>query len=297
MKEMLPTKREAGVRRLWRASLPAESAGLAWLGQAGFALRFEGCHFLIDPYLSDSLAEKYRGTEFPHDRLMPAPVEPGQIHSLDWVFCTHRHSDHMDPGSLPLLARANASCRFVVPRAERQAALRAGVPPDRLVAVNAGESLSLSENATAQAVAAAHETLQVNERGEHHFLGFIFKTPRLVWYHSGDCVPYDGLAGKLLDSKIDAALLPVNGRDAYRAGRGIAGNFTFAEARQLCVDAHIPCLVAHHFGMFAFNTPSLAELRQEAGRAVSGSSCVLPAMESYYLLQQGQSGMPSIAEL
>jgi L-ascorbate metabolism protein UlaG (beta-lactamase superfamily) len=297
MKENLSVKQNVGMLRLWQATLPAESVGLAWLGQAGFAVRFEGCRWLIDPYLSDCLADKYRGTEFPHDRLMPAPVEPGQIQDLNWVFCTHRHSDHMDPGSLPLLARTNSSCRFVVPRAERQAALMAGVPSSRLLTINAGESLSLAENAAVQAVASAHETLQVNDHGEHHFLGFIFKTPRLVLYHSGDCVPYDGLAAQLLDCKIDVALLPVNGRDAYRASRNIAGNFSFAEARQLCVDARIPWLVAHHFGMFAFNTPSLAKLRKEAARAAADSRCLLPAVESYYLLEQGDSGMPSVAEI
>jgi L-ascorbate metabolism protein UlaG (beta-lactamase superfamily) len=294
---MAPGNRDFGMQRLWQDRLPAGSVGLAWLGQAGFAMRCEGCRLLIDPYLSDFLAEKYRGTQFPHVRLMPAPVEPGQIQGLDWVFCTHRHSDHMDPGSLPLLAQNNSACRFVVPRAERQAALQAGVPADRIVAVNAGESVSLSESVTVKAVAAAHETLQVNEHGEHHFLGFIFKTPRLVLYHSGDCVPYDGLADELLRHKIALALLPVNGRDAYRASHGIAGNFTFAEARQLCVDAHIPRLVPHHFGMFAFNTPSLAELRQEASRSSFGDACLLPAVECYYLLEQGRAGTPSIIEL
>jgi len=294
---MAADKHEVGMLRLWQDTLPAGSVGLAWLGQAGFAMRFEGCRLLIDPYLSDCLAEKYRGTQFPHVRLMPAPIEPGQIQGVDWVFCTHRHSDHMDPGSLPLLAQNNCACRFVVPRAERQAALQAGVPPERTVAVNAGESLSLSENVTVSVVAAAHETLKVNERGEHHFLGFIFKTPRLVLYHSGDCVPYDGLAAELLRHKIDFALLPVNGRDSWRTSHGIAGNFTFAEARQLCVDAQIPCLVPHHFGMFAFNTPSLAELRREAGRSVFGPACRMPDVESYYVLEQSRSGVPAVVEL
>jgi L-ascorbate metabolism protein UlaG (beta-lactamase superfamily) len=203
----------------------------------------------------------------------------------------------MDPGTLPLLAKNNSACRFVVPRSELQAALKAGVPPERTVDVNAGESLSISENLAVKVIAAAHETLKANEHGEHHFLGFIFKTPRLVLYHSGDCVPYDGLAAELLRHKIDVALLPVNGRDTYRASRGIAGNFTFAEARQLCVDAHIPCMIPHHFGMFAFNTPSRAELNHEAGRAFPGHACRLPRVECYYLLEKGQAGMPSIAEL
>jgi L-ascorbate metabolism protein UlaG (beta-lactamase superfamily) len=277
--------KKTGVERLWENDLPAGSAGIAWLGQAGFAVRAEGRHWLIDPYLSDHLAKKYRDTEFPHERLMPAPVQPDQVSDLDWIFCTHRHSDHMDPGSLPVLAEKNPWCRFVVPRAEREAALKVGVPSERMEAINAGESLSLSDTVTVAALAAAHETLKTDGRGQHHFLGFIFKTPSWVIYHSGDCVPYQGLIEELRPHKIDIALLPVNGRDAYRASRGFAGNFTFAEARQLCAEVEIPVMVAQHFGMFAFNTPTDAELQREVGKTPYNPSCLLPTVESYLRLE------------
>lgn len=273
-----------GVQRLWRAAPPQGSVGLAWLAQAGFALRSEESRWLIDPYLSDFLAEKYRGAEFPHVRMMPAPVAPGDLGGIDWVFCTHRHSDHMDPGTLPLLARNNPGCRFVVPRAERDSALKAGVPAERMLAVNAGESVSPSERITVQVIAAAHETLKLNERGEHHFLGFIFKTPQWVIYHSGDCVPYDGLVEELLRHSIDVALLPVNGRDAYRSSHGVPGNLTFTEARELCRAARVPFLIPHHFGMFAFNTPTSAEIQEES-RASCAALCLVPEVEKYYLLE------------
>jgi L-ascorbate metabolism protein UlaG (beta-lactamase superfamily) len=277
-------KQFTGVQRLWDEEPPAGSVGLAWLGQAGFAIRSEGLRCLIDPYLSDFLADKYRGTEFPHLRLMAPPVGPGDLRGVDWVFCTHRHSDHMDPGSLPELARNNPQCRFVVPRAERESALRAGIPAERMVAVNAGESLPLAEHITVSVIAAAHETLKVNERGEHHFLGFVFKTPRWVLYHSGDCVPYDGLVEELVRHRIDLALLPVNGRDAYRTTRDVPGNLTFGEARDLCVGAHVPCFIPHHFGMFDFNTPTTAAIEAESRVSFAGI-CRVPAMEKYYLLE------------
>jgi len=278
------TDRSEGVRRLWQNEPPRGSLGLAWLGQAGFAVRSAGHRWLIDPYLSDFLAEKYRGTEFPHVRMMQAPVGPSELQGLDWVFCTHRHTDHMDPGTLPLLARHNPECRFVVPRAEMEAAHRAGIPAGRVTGVNAGESLGLSESITVHVIAAAHETLKINERGEHHFLGFIFKTPTWTLYHSGDCVPYDGLVDELLRHQIDVALLPVNGRDEYRASRGVPGNLTFVEARDLCTAVRIPFFIPHHFGMFAFNTPTPAEIRDESG-VKFGGACTVPDLEAYYLLE------------
>ena len=55
--------------------MPPNCVGVAWLGQAGFLFRASKCRLLIDPYLSDHLAAKYRGTEFTHQRLMAAPLE------------------------------------------------------------------------------------------------------------------------------------------------------------------------------------------------------------------------------
>ena len=235
-------------------SLPTGSVGLAWLGQAGFLLKYAKLSMLIDPYLSDSLAEKYRGKEFAHQRMMPAPLKPEEIHDIDAVFCTHRHSDHMDPGTLPALAQGNPLCRFVVPRAEAESALRIGLPEDRIVTLDAGESLALASDVLATAIPSAHETLAVNDRGEHHYLGYILRCGGAVIYHSGDCVPYEGLAEKLAQEQIDLALLPINGRDEFRRNRGVPGNMTFDEAVCLCRDAAISMLVPHHFGMFAFNT-------------------------------------------
>ncbi len=276
---------QTGVRRLWERNLAPGTFGLAWLGQAGFALRSADWRMFIDPYLSDSLADKYRGTEFPHNRIMSVPIRPDEVSDLDWVLCSHKHSDHMDPGTLPLLARNNPQCQFVVPQAEQNAALAAGVAHQRMVAINAGDIVSLCGESTVTAVASAHEQLKVNDHGQHHFLGFILKTGSWTIYHSGDCVPYETLATQLRRHQIDVALLPVNGRDSYRSSRGIPGNMTFGEACQLCIDAHVPYLIPHHFGMFEFNTIDEEELKQAACNPDLGVSCLIPAPEHYFILE------------
>src|SRR5512143_877186 len=86
-----------------------------WLGQAGFAFRHDNRLLLIDPYLSDSLAEKYRDGEFKHLRLMPVPVQPSEITGCDWYLCTHAHTDHMDPQTIRGVQQAGSPL-FVVPR-------------------------------------------------------------------------------------------------------------------------------------------------------------------------------------
>ena len=72
-----------------------ESLMFWWLGQAGFWLRWGNLDILIDPYLSDSLAKKYRGTRFPHVRMMDAPVSPDLLKNIDWGICfTRAHGSY-----------------------------------------------------------------------------------------------------------------------------------------------------------------------------------------------------------
>ncbi|MCX6929366.1 MAG: MBL fold metallo-hydrolase, partial [Verrucomicrobia bacterium] len=134
-----------GAKALCAARLPDHTIGLAWLGQAGFALRHGHHRLLIDPYLSDHLARKYAGTEFPHTRMMPPPLEAGDVRDLDLVLCSHRHSDHMDPGSLATLAENNSQCQFVVPRAELQSTTAVGLNESRLMPVTDGDTIHVSD--------------------------------------------------------------------------------------------------------------------------------------------------------
>jgi L-ascorbate metabolism protein UlaG (beta-lactamase superfamily) len=274
-----------GAQALREARLSEGAVGLAWLGQAGFALRHAHHHLLIDPYLSDHLARKYAGSEFPHTRMMSAPIEAAEVHDLDFVLCSHRHSDHMDPGTLATLAENNSRCGFVVPRAELQSATAIGLGESQLIPVNDGDTIRGSESLEIHFIPAAHQTFKVNDRGEHHFLGFILKLGDLTLYHSGDCVVYDGLIERLREWRIDLALLPVNGRSERLTARGIPGNMTFEEARDLCLAARIGALIPHHFGMFDFNTVDPRELQRQIDRLdATFLQCVLPAVDRYYEL-------------
>jgi L-ascorbate metabolism protein UlaG (beta-lactamase superfamily) len=271
-----------GVRAMLADTLRSGSLGLAWLGQAGFAVAHATHLLLIDPYLSDSLATKYAGKEFPHTRMTPPPVAVAELTAVDAVLVTHRHGDHMDPGTLLPLAGASPGCRFIVPRAERAAAEEMGLPRERITAMDAGETVSLADRIAVAAIPSAHETVETNERGEHHFLGYILRLGHWAVYHSGDCVPYDGLAQRLGREAIDVALLPVNGRDEFRRCRGVPGNMSFAEAETLCRAAAIPWLVPHHFGMFSFNTVSAEELSESARRAPPGVQVAIPQVTTWF---------------
>lgn len=235
-------------RAFWRQPDPSMPA-LCWLGQAGYALRWRGIRLLMDLYLSNSLEKKYAGTDKPHPRMMPPPIQPEALTPLDWVLCSHRHTDHMDAATLLPLAEANPDCRFVVPASEVETAIGLGLPESRLIPVDAGGEIELSGGITLTATPAAHETRELDHRGQHRFLGFILHCGETTIFHSGDTVPFPDLTESVKGKSIDLALLPVNGR-----GKGVPGNFTFAEALDFCRETGIPRMIPHHFGMFAFNT-------------------------------------------
>lgn len=274
-----------GARALWKASIPDLSPGIAWLGQAGFAIRYMGQRLLIDPYLSDYLARKYKGNEFPHTRMITAPLELSEIRGLNGVLCSHRHGDHMDPGSLVDISVTNPNCRFVVPKAETKSAMAIGLGESRIIPVNDGDIVRLGASISVRILPSAHEELKMNAAEEHYFIGFILRVGRISIYHSGDSIVYEGLSGKLREQRVSLALLPVNGRNADLTSKGIIGNMNFDEARDLCLASGIGTFIPHHFGMFDFNTIHMEELQGKIEQIdAKVLQCVLPSTDVYYEL-------------
>jgi L-ascorbate metabolism protein UlaG (beta-lactamase superfamily)/protein-tyrosine-phosphatase len=264
--------------RPWRDS-PALAAGpegavLGWLGQAGFLIALGGQIIVVDPYLSDSLAEKYRGTRFPHERMMPPPVAPSALRDVDWLLCTHGHTDHMDPGTIAPLLAASSGARVLAPRAERVRAIERGVPPDRLVLIDAGETVDLAPGVSATAMPAAHEQMTRTPEG-HSFLGFVLRGRGVTIWHSGDTVPWPGQAEWLSPFRVDLALLPVNGRDALRAANGVPGNLTLEEAVALADAIGARAMLGHHFGLFDFNTLDPVDGRRRLAGLASRADAML----------------------
>jgi L-ascorbate metabolism protein UlaG (beta-lactamase superfamily) len=247
-----------------------------WLGQAGFAVRHPGGTFLIDPYLSDSLAAKYAGTHFPHTRLHTWPVEPAALRGIELVLHSHAHTDHLDPWTVQALLEANRP-RFVAPRARRSVALARHIPADLLAAVTAGDQI-IEGRLHITPVPAAHETLTLDDQGDHVFLGYVVDVNGIRIYHSGDCAPYEGQAELIGSLGVDVALLPVNGRDPVRLANGVPGNFTLHEAVALCHEAGVPELICHHFGLFDFNTVAPSTLRSELEKIAGDLAWTIPAV-------------------
>src|SRR3954447_9928609 len=112
-----------------------------WLGQSGFLTRGRGGTLVVDPYLSEHLTRKYEGTGRPHVRMTRAPIRGGELSGVDLVVASHKHSDHLDPGTLPdLLSRASPTARLIVPSSLLDHARAMGLPGGRTVGLTAGET-------------------------------------------------------------------------------------------------------------------------------------------------------------
>jgi L-ascorbate metabolism protein UlaG (beta-lactamase superfamily) len=247
----------------------ARPAGVApalyWLGQAGFVLDAGGYRLVIDPYLSDSLAEKYRGRTYPHERMMAAPVTPDGLGKVDLVLSTHQHTDHMDPATLQPLLATRPDVKLVAPVAALDEALkRAAIGRDRLHLIDAGATIAPLPGLRVTATRSAHETLERDGAGHYRFLGYVIEIGGLRLWHSGDTVPFDGMVAEVAALKPDILLLPVNGRSAELLANGVPGNLALGEAIGIARDVGAKALIAHHFGMFAFNTEDPAAIDRAA---------------------------------
>jgi hypothetical protein len=90
-----------------------------WLGQSGFLIQWNGICVLLDPYLSDSLTEKYAATNKPHVRMSERVIDPRALDCIDIVTSSHNHTDHLDAGTLIPLLEVNPSITFVISEANR----------------------------------------------------------------------------------------------------------------------------------------------------------------------------------
>lgn len=226
---------------------------LWWLGQSGFLIQYMGEHLLFDPYLSNSLTEKYKDTDKPHVRMSELVIDPRQLDMIDVVTSSHNHTDHLDAETLIPLFNANPDIKFVAPEANRSfVANRGKVKEANVIGLTNGAAVKCGSFEII-GLPAAHNDLKVNEKGQHHFMSFIAKFGKFTVYHSGDTLWFEGLEDILGNYKIDVAFLPINGN---KPERKVAGNLNPDEAAKLGKVINAGCVIPHHYNLFTFNTES-----------------------------------------
>jgi L-ascorbate metabolism protein UlaG (beta-lactamase superfamily) len=150
-----------------------------------------------------------------------------------------------------------------VPEANRAfAAERLGVAPERLLGCDDGAAVEAG-GFTFHGVPAAHDLLEQDERGRYRCLGYVVAFGPHAIFHAGDTQRYEGMVERLRARRLDAALLPINGR---KPERRVPGNLWGREAAALARDAGARVAIPMHYDMFTFNTESPDEFVAECDK-------------------------------
>lgn len=219
-----------------RRVAPAGQVAAWWLGGSGLALKTSaGTTLLIDPYLSDSVR-----AIFGLEREFPPPLAPEEVRA-DLVICTHWHEDHLDPGTIPVIARHSPETRFLMPPSAMSRAAGWGVPPSRITLLSPGGVAEVKEVRISH-VPARHDP-GIPGWQAPDAMGVVLEADGVTIYNSGD-TEYDQRLRRLPFPKVDAAFVCIN---------GVTGNMNAHEAALLVHQQGAGTVVPVHHRLWARN--------------------------------------------
>lgn len=241
-------------------SVPPGALAIWALGQMGFALKGSGDGLIyLDPYLTGKLKHEAAPDEIFY-REFPPPLAPGEVTNARAVLCSHEHLDHTDAGTIGPIATASPQATFVLTGWSHAIADAAGIPPERRLVPRVGQPFHLGD-ARVTALPSAHYQVQEDAGRGHRWLGFLIEWNGVTLYHSGDTIIYPGYVETLkAHPRADVAIVPVNGRDAYRDSLGIVGNLLPLEAAWLARELGWDVLIPGHNDLFIGNCIGAGEL-------------------------------------
>lgn len=259
--EIQNTRPEPGQIALW------------WLGQSGLLIKSRHVVVLVDPYLSEHLTHKYANSSKPHVRMTRCPVSPDCLDFVDVVCGSHKHSDHIDPGTIPALAKASPHAQFVVPEALVIHVESLEVATERIIGLDHDKVFETPDGSVKiRAIKAAHENLDTDAEGRHLYLSFIIQIDGLTLFHSGDTVPFAGQI-EAVGGPVDLAFLPINGRNP---ARNTPGNMNVWDAVGFAQRIKARYVMPHHYDMFTFNTVDVSEFIEAARQLPDNISTLIP---------------------
>lgn len=207
------------------------TGAIAWLGQAGFAIKSSGGTIaLIDPYLSE-----YAEIAWGMHRAVPTPLEPDEL-IPDLILITHWHEDHLDKPTL-IAYRDNPAVMLMAPASSLARASAWGWPVERQVRIERGDTITFGDFEIT-ATFARHDEISAPVPDA---IGFRINAGDLRVWHVGDS-EYDARLRELRNESIDVMLVPIN---------GVGGNMNAYEAALLTWWVDPPVAVPMHYDMWA----------------------------------------------
>lgn len=227
------------------------SSNFNFIGQSGVLLQVKGKKILVDPYLSNSVSERY-GNKFP--RQFPPSYVTADFSNVDYIFITHAHLDHADSESLEKLILKNPNILIFCPESV-WAILKDKNLISRHLNVLNKNYIKLNDDLEVNVIPAAHLELSFTKNGMPENVGYLFQTSHQIIYHSGDTIPHPEIISAIHSIGCpDIAFLPCNERNYYRDKMGIVGNMSIREMFQFAEDIKTRHVCAVHWDMFNLNS-------------------------------------------
>ncbi|MEH6559627.1 MAG: MBL fold metallo-hydrolase [Oceanicoccus sp.] len=223
---------------------------ITMLGQVGVILKIAQLTIVIDPYLSNSVAEKESPDLL---RLIEIPFIPSELVDVDYILITHEHRDHCDIDTLAPLLRASTNAKVIANHGVLNFLRAEGIDESRLIAA-ATLPLFVDADVVFHMLPSAHPVVASDGHGAYKALGFIVEVNGHYIYHCGDtAVNKEVIDAVRVFEKIDIGFIPVNEHNYYRGVKNILGNMSVREAFQFAEDVNIEQFVPTHWDMFEAN--------------------------------------------
>lgn len=204
---------------------------VTWITQAGLVFENENMTVMVDPYLSDSVAETLDPSK---RRRMPVnekifDVEP------DVIIITHEHLDHLDPDTLRVFLSESRRPVTVLAPYNAYLKVREFGGPHNYVLLSP-HSVWSEGGLTFYAVSAEHS--------DRCAAGYIIDDGVETFYVSGDTLyNYDVIDDviELCEDGVDYAFLPIN---------GVGNNMNIRDAADFACEVGARVAVPIHYGLF-----------------------------------------------
>jgi L-ascorbate 6-phosphate lactonase len=246
---------EPTVNKFYSARVEPGSLGILALGQSGFLFKnATGVTVAIDPCLADPVGKLRPDWK----RLYPAPLEPPELR-CDILIATHDHLDHLDPDTISGLGDSNVG-KFVGPRNACKHFAELGIPAERIVRVDAAETVEL------KGVQIGGTLAITNDPSHPDAEGIILNFPDAPsLYHTGD-TSFSPLLANVAKEKPDIYMPCINGR---------YGNMNLLEAALLGAALRCPWAIPHHYDMFKHNLVNPEDFKSRLARFAPETTCVV----------------------
>jgi len=203
--------------------------GAWWLGGSGFIFKAaSGQQVWIDPYLSNAVFEIF-GVK----RAFAAPISVAEANP-DLVISTHWHEDHLDPGSIPALAKARPNAKFLMPPSAMARALSWGLSRAQVIPLSHGQT-ETGGDTTVTSVPARH-VVETAGWEVPDAMGVVLEIDGVRIFHTGD-TEYDNRQRKLKNQTFAYSTFCINVS---------GGNMNAHEAALLAWQLDVKMVAPHH---------------------------------------------------